>query len=48
VPDTYQSSIESLVRRALKGGFFPRANPLVGPHDAFSPELLVPIGGHDL
>jgi DNA/RNA-binding domain of Phe-tRNA-synthetase-like protein len=44
----YQSSIESLVRRALKGGFFPRVNPLVDLYNAISLEFLVPIGGHDL
>ena len=47
-PSKYQSSIESLVRRALKGGFFPRVNPLVDLYNAISLEFLVPIGGHDL
>ncbi len=44
----YQSSIESLARRALKGGAFPRVNPLVDLYNAISLEFLVPIGGHDL
>jgi len=44
----YQSSVESLVRRALKGGAFPRVNPLVDLYNAISLEFLVPMGGHDL
>jgi len=44
----YQSSIESLVRRALKGGAFPRVNPLVDLYNAISLEFLVPMGGQDL
>lgn len=44
----YQSSIESLVRRALKGGVLPWVNPLVDLYNAVSLEFLVPIGGHDL
>jgi DNA/RNA-binding domain of Phe-tRNA-synthetase-like protein len=44
----YQSSIEALVRRALKGGIFPRVNPLVDLYNAVSLEFLVPMGGHDL
>jgi len=44
----YQSSIESLVRRALKGGVFPRVNPLVDLYNAVSLEFLVPMGGHDI
>ena len=44
----YPSSIESLVRRALKGGAFPRVNPLVDLYNAVSLEFLVPMGGHDL
>jgi DNA/RNA-binding domain of Phe-tRNA-synthetase-like protein len=44
----YQSSIESLARRALKGGVFPRVNPLVDLYNAISLEFLVPMGGHDL
>ena len=44
----YQSSIESLARRALKGGAFPRVNPLVDLYNAISLEFLVPMGGHDI
>jgi DNA/RNA-binding domain of Phe-tRNA-synthetase-like protein len=44
----YQSSIESLLRRALKGGVFPRVNPLVDLYNAVSLEFLVPMGGHDI
>lgn len=42
----YLSSIESLVRRALKGGPFPRINPLVDLYNAISLKYLVPMGGH--
>ncbi len=44
----YQSSIESLARRALKAGVFPRISPMVDLYNAVSLEYLVPIGGHDL
>jgi DNA/RNA-binding domain of Phe-tRNA-synthetase-like protein len=44
----YLSSIESLLRRALKGGPFPRVNPIVDLYNALSLEYLVPVGGHDL
>jgi DNA/RNA-binding domain of Phe-tRNA-synthetase-like protein len=44
----YQSSIEALIRRVLKGGAFPRINPVVDLYNAASIEFLVPIGGHDL
>ncbi len=47
-PAKYPSSIESLLRRALKGGPFPRVNPMVDLYNAVSLEYLVPIGGHDL
>jgi DNA/RNA-binding domain of Phe-tRNA-synthetase-like protein len=36
------------VRRALKGGVFPRVNPLVDLYNAVSLEFLVPMGGHDI
>jgi DNA/RNA-binding domain of Phe-tRNA-synthetase-like protein len=42
----YYSSIESLVRRALKGGPFPRINPVVDLYNAISLKYLVPMGGH--
>jgi DNA/RNA-binding domain of Phe-tRNA-synthetase-like protein len=44
----YQSSIESLLKRAIKGGPFPRINPLVDLYNAISLQRLVPIGGHAL
>ncbi|HVN96138.1 MAG TPA: phenylalanine--tRNA ligase beta subunit-related protein [Syntrophorhabdaceae bacterium] len=44
----YQSSVESLLRRALKGGPFPRINPLVDLYNAQSIKHLVPVGGHAL
>ena len=44
----YQSSIESLLKRVLKGGPFPRINPLVDLYNAISLRRLVPIGGHAL
>lgn len=44
----YYSSIESLLRRALKGGPFPRINPIVDLYNAVSLKYLVPIGGHAL
>jgi DNA/RNA-binding domain of Phe-tRNA-synthetase-like protein len=47
-PAKYQSSIESLLRRALKGGPFPRVNPIVDLYNAVSLEYLIPVGGHDL
>jgi DNA/RNA-binding domain of Phe-tRNA-synthetase-like protein len=47
-PAKYQSSIESLLRRVLKGGPFPRVNPIVDLYNAVSLEYLVPAGGHDL
>ena len=42
----YPSSLESLLRRALKGGPFPRFNPIVDLCNAMSLKYLVPIGGH--
>ena len=42
----YHSSIESLLRRALKGGPFPRINPVVDLYNAVSLKYLVPMGGH--
>ncbi len=44
----YQSSVESLLKRALKGGPFPRINPLVDLYNVISLKRLVPIGGHAL
>ncbi len=42
----YPSSLESLLRRALKGGPFPRFNPIMDLCNALSLKYLVPIGGH--
>jgi len=42
----YYSSIESLLRRALKGGPFPRINPVVDLYNTVSLKHLVPMGGH--
>jgi DNA/RNA-binding domain of Phe-tRNA-synthetase-like protein len=42
----YYSSIEALLRRALKGGPFPRINPVVDLYNAVSLKYLVPMGGH--
>ena len=44
----YQSFVESLLKRALKGGPFPRINPLVDLCNAVSLRHLVPIVGHSL
>lgn len=45
-PTKYPSSIESLVRRALKGGPFPRFNPIIDLYNSIALKYLVPIGGH--
>ena len=42
----YYSSIESLLRRALKGGPFPRISPVVDLYNEISLRYLVPMGGH--
>jgi DNA/RNA-binding domain of Phe-tRNA-synthetase-like protein len=42
----YLSSIESLVRRVLKGGPFPRINAAVDLYNAMSLKYCVPMGGH--
>lgn len=42
----YYSSIEALLRRALKGGPFPRINPVVDLYNSISLKYLVPMGGH--
>ncbi|MCX8022880.1 MAG: phenylalanine--tRNA ligase beta subunit-related protein [Syntrophorhabdaceae bacterium] len=47
-PSKYYSSIESLVRRILKGGPFPRINPVVDLYNAISLKYLVPMGCHAL
>jgi DNA/RNA-binding domain of Phe-tRNA-synthetase-like protein len=44
----YESSVESLLVRALKRGVFPRVNPLVDLCVSASLEFLVPVGSHDI
>lgn len=44
----YRSSVESLVRRVVKGGDLPRINTLVDLYNIASLKYLVPIGGEDL
>lgn len=44
----FPSSIESMVRRVLRGDPFPRINPLVNLYNSISLKFLVPMGGHDL
>jgi len=45
-PTKYPSFIESLLRRALKGGPFPRFNPLVDLYNSVALKYLAPISGH--
>ena len=47
-PREYQSSIEALLRRALKGGEPLRINLLVDLYNAVSLRHIVPAGGFDL
>jgi DNA/RNA-binding domain of Phe-tRNA-synthetase-like protein len=44
----FPSSVESLLRRAFRGGKPPRINPLVDFYNALSLRHLVPAGGFDL
>jgi DNA/RNA-binding domain of Phe-tRNA-synthetase-like protein len=44
----FQSSIESMARRILKGDPFPKINSLVDLYNSVSLKYLVPMGGHDL
>lgn len=44
----FPSSIEALLRRALRGGEPPRINPLVDLYNAVSLRHVVPAGGFDL
>ena len=44
----FPSSIESLLRRAFKGGEPPHINPLVNFYNAISLRHVVPAGGFDL
>jgi len=47
-PTKYPSFIESLLRRALKGGPFPRFNPIVVLYNSIALKYLVPISGHSI
>jgi DNA/RNA-binding domain of Phe-tRNA-synthetase-like protein len=47
-PKDHPSSIENLVRRALKGQPLPSINPLVDLYNTVSLRYLVPVGGEDL
>ncbi len=44
----FQSSIEAMARRVLKGDPFPKINPLVDLYNSLSLKYLIPMGGHDL
>jgi DNA/RNA-binding domain of Phe-tRNA-synthetase-like protein len=44
----FQSSVESMARRILRGDPFPKINPLVDLYNSVSLRFLVPMGGHDL
>jgi DNA/RNA-binding domain of Phe-tRNA-synthetase-like protein len=47
-PKDNPSSVENLVRRALKGWTVPHVNRLVDMYNALSLETLLPAGGEDL
>jgi DNA/RNA-binding domain of Phe-tRNA-synthetase-like protein len=47
-PSKFQSSVEALVRRALRGDRLPAVSLLVGLYNAASLRYLLPIGGDDL
>lgn len=47
-PKDHPSSVENLVRRALKGQPLPSINPLVDLYNTVSLRHLVPAGGEDL
>jgi len=47
-PSKYRSSIESLVRRVLKGNNIPQINALVDLYNYISLKYLLPVGGEDL
>lgn len=47
-PKDHPSSIENLVRRALKGQPLPSINPLVDLYNMISLRHLLPVGGEDL
>jgi DNA/RNA-binding domain of Phe-tRNA-synthetase-like protein len=45
---TYQSSVETFLKRALRGGPFPRISPVVDLYNAVSLKHIVPMRGHDI
>lgn len=44
----YRSSVEALLKRAIKGDALPDINPLVNLYNALSLKYLIPFGGEDL
>lgn len=44
----FNSSIEAIGRRILKGSYLPSINNLVNLYNALSIKHLIPIGGHDM
>ena len=44
----YRSSVEALLRRAIKGDALPDINPLVNLYNALSLKYFIPFGGEDL
>lgn len=44
----YRSSVEALLRRAIKGDALPDINPFVNLYNALSLKYLIPFGGEDL
>lgn len=47
-PSKYQSSIENLIRRRLKGDALPHINTVVDLYNTVSLRYLLPVGGEDL
>jgi DNA/RNA-binding domain of Phe-tRNA-synthetase-like protein len=47
-PKNHPSSIENLVRRAVKAQSLPHVNPIVDLYNTVSLRRLIPIGGEDL
>lgn len=44
----FNSSVEAMGRRILKGNYLPSINNLVNLYNALSIKHLIPIGGHDI
>lgn len=44
----YQSSVEALMRRAIRAETLPSINPAIDVVNAISLKFLVPLGGHDV